>query len=86
MGDKERKRLKSIIMGRGSKGVFKYKTELGTVYFIPKEIDGNIVKGYMITPKVTLPSNSISLDELLEKNDLYISNFEEVGEMLKHKK
>jgi hypothetical protein len=77
--NKELKRLNRIILGKGSKAILKYSSDSGEeVYLIPREIKGNDVYGFIITPSSTKPTHIISLGSLLE-HKLSVADFKKLN-------
>jgi hypothetical protein len=78
MSNEEKKNLKRMILSKGSDCIIKYNSDhLGKTYFIPKEIRGEVVYGYVVTIS-TNPSYNLSLDSLLEHDKLSVASFKKL--------
>jgi hypothetical protein len=78
MGCEEKKNLKRMILSKGSDCIIKYNSDhLGRTYFIPKEIKGETVYGYIVNLSIN-PSYSLSLDSLLKHDKLSVASFKKL--------
>jgi hypothetical protein len=77
MKEMNKKNLKREILSKGTDCIIKYNSDnsgkLGKSYFIPKEVKGEMVYGYIITPNITNPAYSFTLDSLLDKDKISIA-------------
>ena len=78
MEDKQKKHLRAFIVGKGTDAIIKYETGLGAVYFVPEEIQGEEIRGYMVSPRIGKPTHSTTLSSLLRQNNLSMADFKKM--------
>ncbi len=77
MGEKDKMSYKSRreILENLRNGVIRYETEYGCTYLVVKEVRNGKICGQMASP---IGVNSISIEDILKKNNLEIARWEEI--------